>query len=244
MYPFAWGSQTLYSTPADYARFLALWMDGGTVGGKRLLSKEAMARILTPASLMTTLGSDAPYPSGFFGLKPYYGTMSMLYAAGDSPAKAKVIGIGHGGSDGTGAWAFPAENLIVCYFTQSRGQVTTIRLETTIQEALLRDGAVKVPDELKPYLGTFYANFGPYKNAPFQVVFRSGKLALDIPNQLVFELKEPDTDGRRAFVLTDKVAVSFKKDAGDKVVTLVLHESGVSVELPRDKPVDAEPPKK
>ena len=26
MYPFLWGSQGLYSTPADYARFLALWM--------------------------------------------------------------------------------------------------------------------------------------------------------------------------------------------------------------------------
>ena len=36
LYPFAWGSQTLYSTPADYARFLALWMDGGTAGGEGL----------------------------------------------------------------------------------------------------------------------------------------------------------------------------------------------------------------
>jgi hypothetical protein len=220
-------------------------MDGGTVGGKQLLSKEAMTRILTPVSQMTMLGSDEPYPSGFFGLKPYYGQMSMLYASGASPAKAKVLAIGHGGSDGTGAWAFPAENLIVCYFTQSRGQVTTIRLETTIQEALLQsNGDVKAPDELKPYLGTFYANFGAYKNAPFRVVFRCGKLALDIPNQLVFELKEPDKDGRRQLVLTNKVAVSFKKDTEGKVVALILQESGVSLELPRDKPADAELPKK
>src|SRR5262249_11390231 len=62
MYPFAWGSQTLYSKPADYARFLTLWMDGGVSGGKRLLSKEAISRILTPVSLMKTLGSDEPYP--------------------------------------------------------------------------------------------------------------------------------------------------------------------------------------
>jgi CubicO group peptidase (beta-lactamase class C family) len=245
MYPFAWGSQTLYSTPADYARFLALWMDGGTVGNKRLLSKEAMARILTPASSMSILGSDEPYPSGFFGLKLYYGQMSMLYGAGESPTKAKVMAIGHGGSDGTGAWAFPAENLIVCYFTQSRGQATTIRLETTIQEALLRgEGAVKVPDDLKPYLGTFYANFGALKNAEFHVVFRCGKLALDIPSQLVFELKEPDKDGRREFAVTNKVAVSFKKDKDGKVTALVLHEAGMSLELPRDKPADTDPPKK
>src|SRR5262245_18758154 len=56
-YPFAWGSQSMYSTTADYARFLALWMDGGMAGEKRLLSKEAIARILTPASLLKALGS-------------------------------------------------------------------------------------------------------------------------------------------------------------------------------------------
>src|SRR5262249_44112691 len=112
MYPFAWGSQTLYSTPADYARFLTLWLDGG----KKVLSKEAVARILAPVSPMTMLGSDAPFPTGFDGLKPWYGQMAMLFAAGDSAATAKVVGFGHGGSDGTGAWAFPDQDLIVCYF--------------------------------------------------------------------------------------------------------------------------------
>jgi Beta-lactamase len=245
LYPFAWGSQTLYSTPADYARFLALWMDGGMADGKRLLSNEAIARILTPVSPMKALGSDGPYPCGFFGLKPQYGQMSMLYAPGESPTKTEVSAFGHGGSDGTGAWAFPAENLIVCYFTQSRGQVSTIRLETTIQDALLqREGADKVPDEMKPLIGTYYANFGPFKNAPFQVVFRCGKLALDIPSQLVFELREPDKEGRWQFVFTNSVAVSFKKDSGGKVLALVLHQSGMSFELPRDKPVDDDRPKK
>jgi hypothetical protein len=156
-----------------------------------------------------------------------------------------VRAIGHDGSDGTGAWAFPAEDLIVCYFTQSRGQVSTIRLELTIQDALVqREGAGKVPDEMKPLIGTYYANFGRFKNTPFQVVFRCGKLALDIPSQLVFELSEPDKEGRRQFVVTNATAVSFKKDNGGKVLALVLHESGMSFEVPRDKPVDAERPKK
>jgi hypothetical protein len=178
-------------------------------------------------------------------MKPQYGQMSMLYAPGESPTKAEVRAFGHGGSDGTGAWAFPAENLIVCYFTQSRGQVSTIRLETTILDALVeREGAAKVPDEMKPLIGTYYANFGPFKNTAFQVVFRCGKLALDIPGQLVFELREPDKDGRRRFALTNSNAVSFKKDSEGKVLALVLHESGMSFELPRDNPVDAERPKK
>lgn len=244
-YPFAWGSQSLYSTPADYARFLALWLDSGQASGKRLLSNEAIARILTPASAMKELGGESAYPCGFFGMKTHYGQMSILHAPGDSPTRKDVKSFGHGGSDGTGAWAFPAEDLIVCYFTQSRGQPSTIRLETTIQDALLqKDGGEKVPDELKPLLGTYYANFGKHKNTPFQVVFRCGKLALDHPTQLVFELKEPDKEGRRQFVLTDAVAVTFQKDSAGKVTALVLHQAGKSYELPRDKPVEVEQPKK
>ncbi|HVJ79680.1 MAG TPA: serine hydrolase domain-containing protein, partial [Planctomycetia bacterium] len=244
LYPFAWGSQTLYSTPADYARFLALWMDGGMAGGKRLLSKEAMDRILTPVSPMKALGSDKSYPTGFFGLKPHYGQMSMLYAPGERPTPKEVRGFGHGGSDGTGAWAFPAEDLIVCYFTQSRGQVSTIRIETTIQEALSpRAGSEKTPDEMKPMLGAYFANFGPFKNAPFQVLFRCGKLALDIPNELVYELMEPDKDGRRK-VGSGPTTVSFKKDGEGKVSALLMHRGKSTHEMPRNKPADAAQPKK
>ncbi len=244
LYPFAWGSQTLYSTPADYARFLAMWMDGGMADGKRLLSDEAIDRILTPVSPMKALGSDHPYPCGFFGLRTYYGQMSMLYAPGESPTRAEVRAIGHGGSDGTGAWAFPEEDLIVCYFTQSRGQISTIRLETTIQEALLRrEGTGEVPDEMKPLIGTYYANFGPFKNAPFRVVFRCGKLALDIPGELAFELREPDEAGRWHLVANDATSVSFEKDSAGKVSALVLHKPKKSFELPRDKPVDDDRPK-
>lgn len=236
LYPFAWGSQTLYSTPADYARFLALWLDGGKVDGKRWLSKDALARILTPVSRMTMLGSDAPYPTGFEGLSVWYGQMSMLYVAGEAPASGKVVVIGHGGSDGTTALAFPAEDLIVCYFTQSRGQNTTIRLETAIQENLLpgKVAAAAVPDDLKPYLGAFRANFGPFKDADFRVLFRNGRLALDIPNQLVYELKDPDKDGRRQFVISDKVAISFRKDAKGNVVSMTLYQNGMTFEFPKD----------
>jgi CubicO group peptidase (beta-lactamase class C family) len=235
MYPFAWGSQTLYSTPADYARFLALWLDGGKVGGRQLLSKAAVARVLTPSSPMTMLGAEGRYPTGFAGLSIWYGQMSMLYVTGEVPAHAKVVTFGHGGSDGTTALAFPGEDLIVCYFTQSRGQYTTIRLETAIQDNLLRRGgqAATVPDDRKPYLGTYAANFGQFKNAAFQVLFRNGRLALDIPDQLVYELKDPDKDGRWHFVIDDKIAVSFRKGAAGKVTSLTLYQGGMAFELPR-----------
>ena len=245
MYPFAWGSQTLYSTPADYARFLAMWLDGGKVDGKQILSADAMKRILTPTSSMSMLGSNAPFPTGFFGIKAFYGQMSVLHATGDKPEKAKVIAFGHSGSDGTVGWAFPADDLIVCYFTQSRGQLTTIRLETILDRELLHSNKppVPIPERLKPYLGTYYANFGSYKNTPFKVIFQGGKLALDIPDQLIFELTDPDKDGRREFAVSDKVTLGFEQDSQGKVVSMNLKQSGMSFDLPT-KPAKLEVLKK
>ncbi len=241
IYPFAWGSQSLYSTPADYARFLAMWMDGGKAGDRSLLSAQAIDRILTPVSAMKSLGSDEPYPTGFFGLKPYYGQMSILYAPGERPTRADVRAFGHSGSDGTAAWAFPKEDLIVCYFTQSRGQVSIARLETTIQEALLqREVVAEAPASLRPYLGTYYANFGPFKDAPFQVVFRCGKLGLDIPNELIYEMMEPDKDGRWKLAMNNAAAISFRKNPDGNVIALTLHKPKASYELLREKSAAAE----
>ncbi|MBL8853714.1 MAG: beta-lactamase family protein [Planctomycetaceae bacterium] len=237
LYPFAWGSQSLYSTPADYARFLALWMDEGVADDKQLLSKEAVARILTPVSPMKQLGGDNPYPCGFFGLKAHYGQMSMLYAAGESPRATDVVAFGHGGSDGTGAWAFPAEDLIVCYFTQSRGQLSTIRLETTIQDALLyRADETAVPAGIRPLIGTYTATFGPFQDAAFHVVFRCGKLAMDIPGELMYELREPDSEGRWALVANESNYLTFKKDDGGNVLAMILHRPKVAIEMPRVNP--------
>lgn len=236
IYPFAWGSQSLYSTPTDYARFLAMWMDGGIAGDKRLLSAEAISRIQTPVSAMKSLGSDEPYPTGFFGLKPHYGQMAILYAPNERMARSDVKAFGHSGSDGTAAWAFPQHDLIVCYFTQSRGQVSIARLETTIQEALLeREVAADAPASLRPYLGTYYANFGSFKDAPFQIVFRCGKLGLDIPNELIYELEEPEKDGKWKLAMNRAASISFRTDAEGKITALTLHKPKASFELSREK---------
>ena len=82
-YPYAWGSQSLYSTPLDYARFLAMWMDDGMSGDTQVLSPEAVTRTLTPTALMGSLGSDAPYPTRYPDLTVYHGQMAMLHVEGD-----------------------------------------------------------------------------------------------------------------------------------------------------------------
>ncbi|MDC0144530.1 beta-lactamase family protein [Verrucomicrobia bacterium] len=119
-------AQSFYSTPVDYARFLGMVMDGGIVNGQRLLSDAAIARMLMPVSKTTM-------PTGFAGLESSYGQLMHLY-----DKDGKVVVFGHSGSDGTYAWAWPAQDLMVLYFTQSRGSITMNRMEAVIDSLLAR----------------------------------------------------------------------------------------------------------
>ncbi len=230
IYPFAMGSQSLYSTPIDYARFLALWMDGGQSGERRLLSPEAIERALTPVS-------EAKMPTGFPGLRVDYGQMWMVYVSAEAPDGAEPLAFGHNGSDGTFAWAWPELDLMVLYFTQSRGQATGIRLETEINRLLINPGAEEavtdVPEEYELYLGTYTALSGPLMYQEFTVLVQNGHLAVSLPGQLVVELEAPDEKGKWRFTIDDTVAVSFERDGAGTVTTMKIHQARETFELPR-----------
>jgi CubicO group peptidase (beta-lactamase class C family) len=168
LYPFAFGSQSLYCTPIDYARFLAMWMDDGQVGGNQLLSPEAVNRTLTPVTKMSQLGSDMPYPTGFYDLEAYYGQMTILFS-NSTNVEPEVEVFGHSGSDGTYAWAWPEHDLMILYFTQSRGSTTGIKLESLIDELLihpeLTEMNARVREQYTNYLGSYTANFDAFRNA-------------------------------------------------------------------------------
>lgn len=89
-----------------------------------------------------------------------------------------------------------------------------------------------VPKQFKPYLGTYLANFGAFKNAEFKVNVQNGSLAVNIPGQGFVELKEPDEYGKRYFKMSNQVAVSFEEEEKGTVTTLKFHETTV---LPRKK---------
>jgi CubicO group peptidase (beta-lactamase class C family) len=243
LYPFAFGSQSIYSTPIDYARFLAMWMDGGQIGSLHLLSPEAISRSLTPVTTMSSLGSDMPYPTGFYDLEAYYGQMAILFS-NSTTDEPEVKVIGHSGSDGTYAWAWPEHDLMILYFTQSRGSTSGIKLESRIDEFIihpeLAEINIQVREQYDNYLGSYTANFGPFRNTEFTVTVQNGRLAVDIPNQIVFELEEPDVEGLRHFKIMDQIAVSFNLDDSGNVTSMLLHESDIVNELIRGLPIQKE----
>ena len=100
-YPFFRGCGGIYTTPADYARFVSMWMAGGTFDGRRLLSEDTVKAALRPLA------------GGQYGHQ---------WRVPETPIVAGMPTVfGHEGSDSTIALALPATDTIVLYFTQSRG---------------------------------------------------------------------------------------------------------------------------
>ncbi len=229
LYPFAMGSQSLYSTALDYARFLALWMDGGRVGDQQLLSAEGAERALRPVS-------DAKLPGAFPGLRLDYGQAWVVYVPEDAPeGQGEMALFGHSGSDGTWAWAWPDRDLMVLYLTQSRGQGTGIALEDAIDHLLIHPDReeVELPDELKPYLGTYTALTGPLMYKEFEIVVQNGQLAVNLPDQIVVALEDPDEEGLWRLSIDPSVAISFVEDQAGQVTALQVHQAGEVFDVPR-----------
>ena len=225
-YPFAWGSQSLYSTPMDYARFISMLMNDGTHNGDRILSEDAVDQILTPVSIMTSLGSDMPALTGFPFTEVYYGQMSVLNISSDGQLQV----FGHSGSDGTWAWSFPEHDMMIFYFTQSRGQVTGIRLETDLDRLLVNPEYASPPEiveKYQPYLGTYISESAASRGEEFTILIHNEHLGFDIPSLFILELKDPSTErGRWYFQLDDQLSIEFIRDRSDNIVGLRFYEPG------------------
>ena len=181
LFPLFLGSQALYSTAEDYARFLELMRRKGRAGKERLLSARSVRKALDPG----------PHPmngsTGFPALRMEYGLLMQLWTGEDEDGEREVVAFGHTGSDGTHAWALPGENAMVLYLTQSRGTTTGLRVEEALGELFL--GAPFQPNQVAPpfedYLGLYWEGEGDL----YRAIVRDGEdLALEILGKAVVPL--------------------------------------------------------
>lgn len=68
-----------------------------------------------------------------------------------------------------------------------------------------------------PFVGKYHA-----EQNILTVLVQNGSLALDIPGQMVYELKAPDENGDWYFKLTNRVSVSFVRDSTDTDNRMVI----------------------
>jgi CubicO group peptidase (beta-lactamase class C family) len=128
------GGAGLLSTTRDYARFLQMMLDGGTLGGVRLLSP-------TTVDLMTQ--NHIPHidrgPGGGFGLG--FSVRTDVGAAGQPGSLGEF---GWGGAYHSTYWVDPVENLVVVYLTQvipARGLDDQAKLRALVYGSIVESHA-------------------------------------------------------------------------------------------------------
>lgn len=205
------GSQALYDTPVDYAKFLALWMDGGKVGGRALLSPAAVARALKPANQWEG------FPTGLGDAQVWYGQLMFLYIDPALPEDHRVIAFGHGGSDGTWAWAWPDRDLMAFYFTQGRGGLSGIDVEAAIERTLINPGAAQPlanqgadATDLDRLTGYYWDD----DEQMYRLVSRKGDgLQIEVPGKTVDPLRTGKAPQTWTLSIQPQVVISFDLDA-------------------------------
>ncbi len=215
LFPIFLGSQALYSTTDDYARFLRLYMDGGSASGKRLLSSDSIRSTLEPGHW------PMPSQTGLSGLRTDYGTLMQLWTRTSDDGARKVVVFGHTGSDGTHAWAFPEADALVLYFTQSRGTTTGWRVEELLSEMFL--GAAVEPKETAPPLEDYLGYYRGKENELYRAIVRDGDgLALEIPGKAIAPFEYLSKDRWKARL--EPAVLTFERDADGRVTSFSIGE--------------------
>jgi CubicO group peptidase (beta-lactamase class C family) len=105
-WPFFSGAFGMYSTATDYAKFMYSFLNEGEWNTKRILDSTSIRSMITPHA--------------FINKSPVYGYGWYVTTNGNETFPPRQFG--HGGADGTNAFCFPAENIIVIWMTHSRGK--------------------------------------------------------------------------------------------------------------------------
>jgi CubicO group peptidase (beta-lactamase class C family) len=175
LFPFFLGSQGLYSTTTDYARFLELWASKGRIGKERLLDSRYVRKAMSPTGYK--MGASA-----LAGAQPEYGYLMQLWMGEGKDGKAgkrPVVAFGHTGSDGTHAYYFPKHKTMVLYFTQSRGGQTSLQVEEVLSNLLL--GVHFDPNQAAPPFEEYLGYYWEGKGDLYRSIIRDGEdLALEV----------------------------------------------------------------
>jgi len=229
-YAFMRGAQGIGTTPLDYARFLAMWMDAGIALGRRIISEDAVRRALAPASL-------ADMAAGFPDTRMYYGQQWMLYA---NPGASTPFAWGHAGSEGTFAWVWPHLDLMVLYFTQCANTETGFLLERMIDRLLIHPDrhAEDVPAPLQPYVGLYWCKEANMYRAVF---IEDDRLVFEVPEAGLFTLRPTDEPDRWDIIERGDDQIAFRRDDAGRVVEIIPPASTNEMPHRRINPDPARP---
>ncbi|HEX74685.1 MAG TPA: serine hydrolase [Dehalococcoidia bacterium] len=210
---------SINSNVVDMAQWVRLQLGLGEYEGDRLISEEQLSE---------TWKSQIEIAEGVS-----YGLGWVLQEWDDQPV------VEHGGNtDGFGAQValLPESNLGFVLLTNVTFTPLQQQSINMVWEALLgewEDADTDNTNVYEPYIGEYVANFGQFEDVEFTVLVQNERLAVDVPGQQIFELKEPDEEGKWYFAISNTIAVSFDSNDEGNVIGMKLHQAGYVFELPR-----------
>ncbi len=210
---------SINSNVLDMAQWLRLQLGLGVYEGHRLISEENLRETWTS---QIDIAENVGYGMGW-----------MIREWEGQPV------IEHGGNvDGFSAQVamLPDSNLGFVLLTNASASPLPPQVINMVWDTLLKEGpsGTGIAQDYEPYIGKYIANFGQFKDTVFIVLVQNDHLAVDIPGQQVFELKEPDEEGKWYFVISNEIAVSFERDEDDNVIGMKMYQAGLTFDIPRE----------
>ena len=122
-----------------------------------------------------------------------------------------------------------ARQQLASFSAECVGQAATAA--NTLRAQFASDTSTEIPDAYRPYVGAYE---GTFADITYSVLVKAGRLAVDVPGQRIYELKDPDENGRWAFAMSDAIAISFQRDESGEVVWITVYQNGLALELIRE----------
>ncbi|MDJ0837560.1 MAG: serine hydrolase [Acidobacteriota bacterium] len=217
----------------DMAQWIRFQLGKGAYSGRRLMAEEHLLETWKPQIAIT---DDVDYGLGWM-LQTWNGQAVMQ----------------HGGNiDGFGAMValLPDSNMgfvLLTNVTATPLQQMSVNMvwdhlagEGAEPEPAVAEAGTEAETDFEPYLGEYIANFATFREATITVLEKNGKLAVDVPGQMAYELKPPNEEGKWYFALTDTISVMFENKKDGKYNMLRMQQGGANFEIPR-KGVPIEP---
>ena len=207
------------SNVLDMAQWLRLQLGRGEYEGHRLISEENLHETwITQIDITENVG----YGMGWI-IREWEGQSVIEHGGNVDGFSAQVA-------------MLPESNLGFVLLTNASASPLPPQAINMVWDTLLQEEAADVEnaEDYEPYIGEYIANFGQFKDTIFTVLVQNDRLAVDVPGQQVFELKEPDEEGKWYFAITNDVAVSFECDEADNVIGMKLYQAGMTFDLPRE----------
>ncbi|NQU50369.1 MAG: beta-lactamase family protein [Planctomycetes bacterium] len=209
------------SNVIDMSQWLKLLLNEGKYNGKQLISKEALQECWKP---QITIGEGIGYGMGWM-LREWEGRQVMEHGGNIDGFSSSVALI-------------PEENLgFVLFYNLSISPLQSECLPmvwSAVLDPPAKEKAGAAEADFTPYLGKYVADFGSFNDQRFTVQVKDGSLAVDVPGQMVYELKSPNEEGKWYFAITDTIAVSFDLNDEGKADVMHMFQGGLDLEFPRE----------